>query len=228
MPVDRSVTVASPQAKNKLQAALASEETFATSLMAIVLSNYGTEAFEWDAEALLLQLRDDFNARLPKLNVDKLMSLMVAMTTNQFQLSWEVFSQTCSALNGDEANFSDFYPIDAEDIAWGVTEVWLNDPPAVENGTSEFSHEVARYAGVIMANNAIWRLPDFLRWIELPEENPAVALDTAFDEDPAMFSAVYTMQQANADYLKDYVTEKTKALKQELKQLPIASSPSPT
>jgi len=209
--------------KLKIKQALESRDTFGTCLVALLLDNYGADAFEWEVESITAQLSDDYGAVLPMVNVDKMMGLITAMTTNQFQVSWELFSQICRALNGDEADFDTFSPIDPEDIAWGTTEVLLNDPPDEENGTDDFSHEVKQYAGITLAETGIFQPPKVLGWVELPYADPTLALDTAFVDDPDMFSASQMNQVSAGKALEVYIQERTMALKQQLAALPLTN-----
>jgi len=213
--------IGSPIRKQQIKQVLEDENTFGTCLLAIFLDNYGTEAFEWEPDTIRMQIKDDFGAKLPLVNHDKLWSLIVALTTNQFYLSQEIFSQTCRALNGDEAEFDTFSPVDPEDLAWGVAEVVYNDPPDPELGNAEFSHEIARYTGLILSNNGIIEPPKFLAFAEYTSENPVLDLETAFTDDADMFEAARKKQVDTRAYLEGYVQERMKQLWEQLQQLPL-------
>ena len=143
------------------------------------------------------------------------------MTTNQFNLSSDIFSQTCRVLNDDEADFDVFSPIDPEDLAWGVAEVLYNDPPDPKLGNDEFSHEVARYAGLVLANNGILEPPKFLTFAEYPSDNPVLDLETAFTDDVAMFEAAMKKQSDSKAYLEQYVKERMSKLFEAIGALPL-------
>jgi hypothetical protein len=198
-------------------------ETFATSLIAVLLDSYGTEFFDWEPLTIRYQVKDDFHADLHPLNEEKIMALIVALTTNQFQLSWEIFANTCRVLNGERANFSEFSPIDPEDIVWGLTEVLMNDPPNAENGTDQFSHEVARYIGLILSYNGVWQPPKMLSFAEMPFADPTLDLETAFVEDPRMFEAAQQNQKEKSKELELYAREKMRALVAQLDSLPLTN-----
>ena len=207
--------------KQEIARVLEDEESFGTCLLAVLLDSYGTEVFEWEPDTIRMQLKDDFGAKLPLINHDKIWSLIVAMTTNQFNLSSDIFSQTCRVLNDDEADFDVFSPIDPEDLAWGVAEVLYNDPPDPKLGNDEFSHEVARYAGLVLANNGILEPPKFLTFAEYPSDNPVLDLETAFTDDVAMFEAAMKKQSDSKAYLEQYVKERMAKLFAELGALPL-------
>lgn len=207
--------------KRRIRDILENPETFGTVLMAILLDNYGTEFFNWEPQSVRWQLRDDFQANLPQVNQDKIWSLITAMTTNQFQTSWEIFSQTCRSLNGEEADFSTFAPNDPEDLIWGVVEVLLNDPPDKESGTEEFSPEIANYVGVILTENGIWQPPELLSFAAYAQEDPTLSAEDAFTDDPDMFAASQQNQGIRKQQLEQYVKERLSNLFSQLSQAPL-------
>jgi hypothetical protein len=220
MPSETMVN-AGTMVKQKMQAIIEDPTTFGTAILAIVLDNYGTDAFAWEPLSLRMQLKEDFGADLSKLNEDKLWGLIVALTTNQFYLSYEIFSQTCKALNGDQANFSVFSPADPEDLAWGVTEVLLNDKQDKSAGNTEFSHEVAGYTGVILSQNGIWTPPGILSFAEYASKDPTLDLETAFVDDPDMFEAARQNQGIRKQELEAGVKTNLQKLVQQIDSLPL-------
>ena len=207
----------------RLRTAIEDVNSFGTALLAIVLDNYGTDPFAWEPMSLRYQLKDDFGANLHKLNEDKIWGLIVALTTNQFYVAWEIFAQTCKALNGDEADFSIYSPADPEDLAWGVTEVLLNDRPDKDSGNEQFSHEVARYTGLILAENGVWLPPGVLEFAEYDHPNPTLALESAFVDDADMFEAARQNQQLKKARLEEGVKEKLKQLFAQIDSLPLTN-----
>jgi len=202
--------------------------TFGTSLLAIALDQYGTEVFEWEAETLTGALKEDFGVELHRVNADKLFSLMVALSTNQFQTSAEIFSQTCMALNNIPVDFSTFTPPDTYTMAWGVAEVVLNDPPSQENGTSAFSDEVAGFAGMIMAEEGVWVAPKTLAFAEFSRSNPVLDLQTIYADDPDLVAAALANQQRNANDIEQFVSGRIKSLVAELASLPLQHRQQPS
>lgn len=200
---------------------LENRETFGTVLLAILLDSYGTTMFEWEAESLIQQVWDDFRAKMPQINRDKVWALIVAMTTNQFYLNIEVFKNTCDVLTGEDADFSTFNPSDPEELAWGVTEVILNDPPEEKLGNSEFSHEVEQYTGLILEQNGILQPPVQLTFAQYKTENPVLALDTVFADDPVMFQSAHENQLRRKAAVEDYVQFRLQALMLQLDAVPL-------
>lgn len=209
------------RARDIIRKTLQDEDSFATCIVAIILDNYGAEAFTWEVESIVHELETDFQAKIPPVNIDKMMALIVAMTTNQFNVSWEVFSQTCRALDGTEADFSTFEPLDPEELIWGVAEVAMNVPPSDDPDDTDFSHEVAQYAGLVLYENGVFDPPKILSWVELPFANPTLALETAFTDDPDMFQAAQLNQKLTREALEEYLARKIKALHAALAELPL-------
>ena len=131
------------------------------------------------------------------------------------------FENDSRALNGEEAEFGVFTPIDPEDLAWGVVEVLYNDPPDQEAGTAEFSHEVARYAGLVLYNNGIFTPPKFLSFAEYPKENPVLDLETAFTDDVELFEAAMKNQTDSKLRLEQYTKARITELMAQLNQVPL-------
>ena len=206
------------QRRQELGRALANPATFATSLIMILLDEFGTEVFEWEPETVTIELASNYNVEIPDENMDKIWSMITALTTNQFYVSVEMFNVITQSLMGEGASFDVFIPADPEDIAWGVTEVLLNDPP--EDG-EEFSQEVQRYAGLILSENGIFQKPTMLDFAVMPRENPVLDLDTAFTDDPIMFQTAFAQQKQKVELLEAFVKTKLEALMTEIVKLPL-------
>jgi len=201
---------------------LESKTTFATTLLALVIDNYGTEAFEWDNAILIDQLNSDFNAKMPHVNGEKIAALILCMTSNHFQQSWEVFSNVCQVLSNDESNFDHFSPADPEEMAWGRMEVMMNDNPDEKNQTHEFSGDVAAYVGTVLYQDGIFTAPKFLEFAILPYKDPITDLETSMTDDLEMFEAARQNQDSKRRAVEEYVAKRYNALMAELKNAPIS------
>jgi len=168
-----------------------------------------------------MEVSDNFQAKVPEANWGKIWSLIVALTTNQFYVSTEVYRATCEALSGGNPDFSMFSPSDPEELAWGVTEVVLNDPPDKEPGNNDFSSEVCTYTGLILEQNGIYKPPAPLIFARYPRGNPIMDQETMFSNDPAMFAASYQNQQTLKENIENFVRARAAELQAQLDAVPL-------
>lgn len=202
---------------------LESKDTFATALMAVLLDEYSTDFLEWEPSALYMQIDEDFHAQVPDVNKDKIGAMIVAMTTNQFFINADIFANTCKALGHSEADFSIFRPITPEELAWGVTEVVLNNPPDKTRGNTECSEEVASFVGMMLLQQGVLKPPSVLQFATYPTKNPVEDIQTMFADDPSMFEAAMANQTQGAEAIEDHTKETLKLLKHQLELLPLST-----
>jgi hypothetical protein len=67
-----------------LAEALRDPESFATTLAAIFLDEYGTTGLSWAPETIAMELRDDFGVEPPPANFGRLMAGITLLTTDRF------------------------------------------------------------------------------------------------------------------------------------------------
>jgi hypothetical protein len=200
---------------------LENPDTFGTILLAILLDEYGPEAFDWEPAALSMQLRDDFHAKIPDVNIDKLWAMITGVSTNQFFVNNEIFLNTCKALGGDEADFAMFRPVTPEELAWGVTEILLNNPPDPKLGNSQFSDEIENMVGLLLSEQGVLQAPKVLEFAVLPTGNPAYDPELMFSDDQPMLQAVLANQKEQTSQIDAGVKERMHQLKAQLDALPL-------
>lgn len=211
-----------PQAT--LRALLASENTFATVLLAIVADAYLDEGEEepwwsWHPTTLRMQIEEDFQVRLPKENLDKLLAAIALVTTNYFYKDVSRFIQLCNILSGDDFDPELFDWADAAEVLWGITEAGLLYPPDPEDPEdSEFSPEIRGYIAFVLESEGIALPPDALRL-------GGAGMDLAgnFEDDPEMFQAVWAMQASRRDDLMRMLRENLQELVVQLDTLPLTN-----
>jgi len=195
--------------------------TFATSLLALALDEFGTELMNWEPETIRLEIKDIYNTDIPDVNMDKLLALITSLTTNLFYLSVESFTHVANAVNDAEADFVTWDPVEADEAAWAITEIVMNDPPKTnEELAKRFSHEVRRYIGVILEDEGITSPPDVLGGIAEMTTKVKEA-DVSFADDPMMFEGFNKLSQQKAQDVVMYVKRRTAALVRQLQQLPL-------
>jgi hypothetical protein len=200
--------------------------TFATVLLAILIDEYSTDCFEWEPQALFMQIKEDFHVDVPDVNRDKIGAMMTALTTNQFFQNTEVFTNTCKALSHVEADFSVFRPLTPEEMAWGVTEVVLNNPPAKHLGNEEFSDEIGGLVGMLLFDQGVLQPPKSLKFATYSTTNPVEDIQTMFADDESMFSAAMANQKEASESVDTVVKEQLGKLKHQLETLPLSSKQS--
>src|SRR4051812_37638652 len=80
--------------------ALADEQSYATTLLAVLLDTYGTEATAWDPETIRLEIESDFELQLPPTNFDRLMAGVGILTRDDFYTAVPDFIWYCNILSG--------------------------------------------------------------------------------------------------------------------------------
>ena len=99
---------------------LASDETFAFTLMTILLSTYGQDTFDENPVALFKNLEEDFNIKHPEESENRINAALTAMTTDLFFTQRASFKAITLALN--EGDIGDI----VED---GEGEYYVSDEP---------------------------------------------------------------------------------------------------
>ena len=165
----------------KLADYLKSDRTFATSLLGIFLDAYGVEGLEAQPEAILVQIKQDFGVDLPRRNSDKLFAAINMTLTNLPYTDLGTFIVTVDGLSRErESNFQVISPTPIEDVAWGVTEMVLNDPVRnLPELRDRFSVDVLAYIGACAAYAGLLQMPETLKFAEIPANVMKVFHDLA-------------------------------------------------
>lgn len=198
-----------------------SQHTLATPLLAMAIDGWGTDCFDWEPETIRMQLRSDYGVvAMPQPNMDKLLALITALTTNLFYVSPEAFTNIANALNDEGADFRIWDPVEADEAAWAIAEVAYNDRPKKDEDFAErFSHEVRYYLGSILDLEGIVEPPGML---SMAERVPAAEKpELSFADDPSMYLGFYKLNQTKSEAISDYVKQRTVALMQQLNTVPL-------
>ena len=197
--------------KSKIIDVLNDPDSFATTLITLLIDLYGAEVLNYEQATIDLDLRDDFGVELPAINRDKIEALRTVMTTDLAQNDWLVFNQICEALNNDRVFLDVLDPITPEQAAWGLVEIQLLEEDF------QLSEEVRRYLGAILLRSGLTRKAGILKVAIIPEqEYTATPM-----EDPEMQTAVFAKEQSDLDYINEYVLERTQELFKQLDAVPL-------
>lgn len=210
-----------------MEKALRNEDTFATCLVGILLKTFDVDFFEWEPETLILELGSAFpGADIPEINIDKIGALTTALTTNQFYQYFEIFSNVCRSLNGEEADFSSFVMPTPHELAWGVTEVLINDVPEKGGEAFEFAPEVTAYTGFVLSQFGLYVPPKVLAFAEYSVKNPLLGAETdTFTGEESFFEAGMKKQDLDAKDVDEYVAEQYTLLHTQLKDYRLLNPP---
>lgn len=200
-------------------------ETFGTSLIALLIDNYGTEILESEPEVIRYSLSADLGTEPHEKSIEKVMAMRLVYTTDLFWNTWESFHMVCDALNGNEIDMRMWSPISPEDMAWGITEVMLNDPPEQQKKDpvdgapppppSRFSQEVRRYMGVLLQEQGIDNAFGMLQDAEF------VNTVNTMPTEPVIHKAYFDRKENTKRDVDIYVKRRFAALTNQIQKLPL-------
>jgi hypothetical protein len=188
--------------------ALGNPNSFATVLTAVLDDQYlFSEDFgedgpylSWSPDTLRHAVLRDFGVSLPDASLDRIQTSILLRTTDAFYRQVRTFIDACNILSGDTFDPWIFDPADLLECGWGIIEAHLLAPP--EPGDEIFSPEIIRYIQERAKYEGVVVLPDVLAIANSPGDPIA-----QFSDDPAMYGAVFQMQQSRSDEIKQSLQE---------------------
>jgi hypothetical protein len=203
--------------RNKVLArVLEDPDTYATTLLVVVLDRLGTEALEWHPETLQMEIREQFGVDLSKNAKDRLMAAIAVVTTNYFWRDVRRFIELCNIFAGDDFDPTVFNPADSAEMAWGVAEASLLSPP---EESQPFHPDVQQYVGKMLAEEGYVRAPNVLSFALADDVSGQIS--DAYADDPEMFGAIWKHQESKSQELDFLVQENLQELFQQLSGLPL-------
>lgn len=202
-----------------IQQAFVSPESFATTLLTLFVDNYGTAGFEWDPETIRMELEEDFHVKVPQANFDRLMAAINLMRSDDFYKSLPDFISYCNILSGDTYDPRNWDPADAAEIAWGMTEALLIQPPDDED-ENPFSEDIVAYIGQVLNQEGIINPPDILK-VAVRDNDPARMVAGDYSDDPEMFNSIYDFEAGKSEEINQLVKANLQRLAQQLTALPL-------
>jgi len=185
-------------------------------LLTLFLDRFGMEGLEWDPSTMALEIEEEFNVKLSQGSLDKLIVCIQILTTDRFFKNLPDFISFCNVLGDDTYRPDMWDPADAEEIAWGVTEALMIEPPD-ENDPDPFTNEIRSYIGAVLDSEGIINPPDILR---IAMRNNKVSKNiTDFSDDPEMFNAVYELEAGKTEDINNTLRMKTKLLAEQMAAL---------
>ena len=194
--------------------------TFTTSILAILADRYdGMEFCNWDPLTVNLQISDDFHIQPPQFLLDRINAGSSLFTSSLFHRSLEAFSQICNVLNFGVVSSEVMVPADLDDVLWGVTEAMLLEGEQFDE--EGFSHNIARYTGILLMEAGINQPPSVLRFAEYDEYEEANLSENLSSQDPTFAKLFWEDQQSMKDNLEVYNQQQLLRLMEQLVVLPI-------
>jgi len=187
--------------------------------LCILIDTYGTEATEWSPETIFLELEDDFNTKIPKLNMDKIVVGLNLLTSDDFFQRPPRFVAMANVLAGSEMS-REFDPANAMECAWAMTEALLLVPPE-DNEEDVFNTEIRHYLGKVVDDEGILEPPDLLRLAIRDTQSGEADYSHLSETDPEMFAAEHSVMVDRAQEIKDTLAEELRDLFDQLEGLPL-------
>jgi len=213
----KEAAFASSMKNAQLRALMLNPNTPATVLLVLLIDWWGMDWFEWEPDTLREELKDEFNAHVPQLSIDKLWALVTYLTTDQFFTQLPVFIAICNVLSDTEADFETFDPATTEELLWALAELNMLEPI----NTSKFSEDIKLYVGMQLREDSVLTKPKLLEWAESPPDTEE-RLDK-FQDDPVFFNAIWDKQKGDDQAMMQRVGTRLFGMVQALKGLPLVS-----
>jgi hypothetical protein len=202
-----------------LGAWLSDESIFTTSVMSILIDRFGPEVLEWDPITVNLEITREFGVEPEEFLLDRAHAGAALLTSNLFHLSLESFSAICNTLNFGVVASETLIPASLDDILWGVTEARLIEGRMFDE--TPFSHNIARYVGVVLSNEGVTEPPSMLKFAELPEREQENRDANLLTDDPSMFSANWKNREEAKTNMDSGVRRRLRMLVSQLQELPL-------
>lgn len=101
-------------------------EADATVLNAMILSQYGEEALDWDPLTIQMEIQDDFGVSPASEVMDKICAMQIVMATGDFFNRVDAFRNIVNTIANGQPFFQTFTPLQAEEIAIALATVGMN------------------------------------------------------------------------------------------------------
>lgn len=193
-------------------------QSFATSLIILMLDEYGTELLEWNPNTILIEIEDTFHVSPSTRNFDLLMSAISLLLNDGFYSSVPTFNDLCNTLSGELMHPEFTIPTDAAGCAWGITEAMLISPP--EHTDTAFTEEIRAYISEILKAEGILNPPDILKIAKL-DKKIAEKVNFDYSDDPDLFAGIYQVQDSRTQEINNFVSNRLYDLTMQLKSLPL-------
>jgi hypothetical protein len=213
---------ASQSDKMALADAWKSSDTPATVLLAIVVDMFGIESLGWEHDTVKESIESALGINVLQREMDRYAALVLSLTTNMAFTDVMVFHHTMNALNGSQAMFSTWDPVDLDELTWGLTEIMLNDNPVDdEDWATRFAPDVRRYIGLLAGGGryAPASIPEVVKLTA--DFGSTVSGEAEMTADPMLYGTAHENSVAESDLAAKYTDARMTILLDMLKVLPL-------
>ncbi len=176
----------------------------------------------WDPETVVTEIETEFQVRLPRLTVDRLLTAREIVTTDRFFTRLRDFIDACNVLYGS-ATFdpNEFDPADSFECAWGITEALLLSPPDDEDSDHVFSDQIVGYVGAAVERDGIVRPPDVLRIGDSVDRSEQIR--RAWSDRPELLALIWEEDRKRGEAVSRMVRAGLRNLVDQLDGLPLVN-----
>lgn len=193
-------------------------DTFATTLLCLLIDKYGLEVLDWDPSTVEIQIKEDFGVQASPQALNRIQAGSAILTANLFHVSLEAYCTICNTLVHGISETGSFVPSSLNDMTWGMTEAALLE--GADYLPQGFSHNINRYMGVILDQHGIYDPPSPFKTAEYPGTVQEDNL-TALAGDEMAFKAYWDRQAEEKQGIERFVNARLFHLLSEMKTLPI-------
>lgn len=181
---------------------LVSLDSFMTTLIVVLIDEFGTAALAWDAETLRLELVDTFGVTQPATVFDKMLAGIAMLTTDRFYKSLADFVDLVPAIIGCGYAPGQFDPLGCGELAWAISEALLIEPP--EDPDNAFTQDIRLYIGRMLDREGIIDPPDVLR-VALRSGNRRADIAAIHGNDATTMSTINKVESAKTNEINETI-----------------------
>lgn len=201
-----------------------SEHAFTITLMTMLSYLYGTEFINnptdntpWSPEAIRMQIFEDLQITVDERVMDKIQAGILALTSDVVFDDPAVFHAVVTALYDLDQIAGEWDEPEAEEVAWGFTEIMLIRGVHPDVAEMHMDPEIKAYGRVVLENEGIYMVPKSMDFAD-PPRRPS---EEDYSDDPTMFDSIFKEQQAKADAVDSEVNRLFTLAIQQVNALPL-------
>lgn len=211
---------ASTMFRSKQAAFINNQDTTGAVLVLLLMDEFGTECFGWEAETLQIEIEGTWGVKIPDANFEKILAFLTVLTTNKFEQNLDAFIHICNALVGFGANFQQYDPATVTEMCKTLAEVTLIDPP--DSGKYDFSLEIQQYIRQELNYEGYGQIPRMLKPYSAQTESGGSPESLPFDEFEA--KSYYSRQAEKVEILDLETQAHLNKIFKDLETLPLRNA----